>query len=60
MLLFAHAVDVVDSANSDVWDWSSPLGLGVFIVGIALTLFLLSWTIKNLASIPPGVERKRR
>jgi len=42
----------------NVWDWSSPLGLATFIVGIALTLFILSWTLKTMASIPPGPRRR--
>jgi hypothetical protein len=43
----------------DVWTWSSPLGLATFIVGMALTLFILSWTIKTLSSIAPPDRRRR-
>ena len=49
---FAHA------ASSDKWDWGQPLGIVAFVVGIALTLFLLSATIKNLASV--DVQQKKR
>jgi hypothetical protein len=44
----------------NVWDWSTPLGLGAFILAIATTLFVLSWTIKTLASISSDTDRRKR
>lgn len=43
----------------DAWDWSSPIGLGVFIVGVALTLALLAWTIKTLAAIDKEQSKRK-
>jgi hypothetical protein len=45
-------------AQVNKWGWGEPLGTVVFVVGIALTLFLLAATIKTLASIDP--EQKKR
>lgn len=45
----------------NVWAWSDPLGLGAFILAIALTLALLGWTIRQLAnSAPSGTSRRGR
>jgi hypothetical protein len=44
----------------DIWGWSQPLGLGTFILAMALVLFVLSWTVKTLATIPPGPTSRRR
>lgn len=46
----------------DVWAWSSPLGLGAFIVGIALTIALLSWSVRHLmgAGAPRNGARRGR
>ncbi len=44
----------------DVWSWSSPLGLGAFIVGIALAISLLSWSIHRMASIDAPRSNSRR
>lgn len=44
----------------NVWDWSQPLGLGAFILGMALVLLVLAMTLKTLATIPPGADRRRR
>lgn len=49
---FAHAA-------TNMWDWSHPLGIIAFIVGIALTLFLLAATIKTLASIDPDQKKRK-
>lgn len=48
---FAHA-------ETSKWDWGQPLGIVAFVVGVALTLFLLAVTIKTLASI--DAEQKKR
>jgi len=44
----------------NVWAWSDPLGLGAFILAIALTLALLGWTIRQLASAPNNSNRRGR
>jgi len=44
---------------ADKWDWGQPLGLVVFAVGLALTLFLLAVTIKTLASIDPDQKKRK-
>lgn len=60
MSYFAHMDELLSEASStDAWSWSSPLGLGVFIASIALTLALLSWTIKNLSSIEAQEKRRK-
>ncbi len=43
-----------------IWDWSQPLGLGAFILGMALVVFVLCMALKTLATIPPGNDRRRR
>ena len=43
----------------NIWDWSQPLGLGAFVLAMALVLFVLAWAIKTLATIPPGPTRRR-
>jgi hypothetical protein len=43
-----------------VWTWSNPLGLGAFILAIAITLALLSWSIKLLASSAPSTRGNGR
>lgn len=49
-------------AHADVnqWDWGQPLGVIAFVVGIALTLFLLAATIKTLASIDPEQNKRKK
>jgi hypothetical protein len=42
-----------------IWDWSQPLGLGAFILGMSLVLAVLAWAIKTMATIPPGPSRRR-
>lgn len=63
MSLLAHASDldlVSEVADSDVWAWGSPIGLGAFIVAITLALALLTWTIKTLASIDQSTSIRRK
>lgn len=43
----------------NVWDWNSPIALAAFAVGLALTLALLGWTLKTLASIDAPKNRRR-
>ncbi|HVX58794.1 MAG TPA: hypothetical protein VG964_03625 [Candidatus Saccharimonadales bacterium] len=42
----------------DVWGWSSPIGLGLFVMMMAATLVLLATAIRTLAStasvVPAG------
>lgn len=54
----AHAASL-SSKSSDGWSWSDPVGLGVFMVAIALTLGLLAWTIKTLSSIEDKSARRK-
>lgn len=56
MNVLAHTDDL--DAVSKTWDWSSPVGLGVFIVSIAATLALLAWTISVLSKI--DAQNKKR
>jgi hypothetical protein len=42
-----------------VWEWNSPIALSIFLVGLALTLALLSWTVKTLSSIDAPQDRRR-
>jgi hypothetical protein len=51
---FAHAAETTSS-----WDWGQPLGITIFIVGIALTLYLLAITIKALASMDPDQKKRK-
>jgi hypothetical protein len=51
-------MQILAHAGASQWDWGQPLGIVAFVVGIALTLFLLALTIKTLASIDP--EQKKR
>jgi len=48
----------MDSLNS-VLGWGSPIGIGVFVVFIAATLFLLSATISNLSRVDREQNRKK-
>jgi hypothetical protein len=61
MNIYAHGSTIADEIadSSESWDWSSPIGLGVFIVAIALTLAILAWTIKTLASIDKEQTRRK-
>lgn len=45
--------------NGDGWSWGDPVGLGIFMVAVALTLGLLAWTIKTLSSIEDKSARKK-
>lgn len=44
----------------NIWDWGHPLGLGAFILGMALVVFVLCLAMKTLATIPSGTDRRRR
>jgi hypothetical protein len=61
MNILAHTdtVKAEITKSSESWDWSSPVGLGVFIVAIALTLAILAWTIKTLASIDKEQNKRK-
>lgn len=43
-----------------VWEWNSPIALSIFIVGLTLSLLLLSWTVKTIASIDAPSGRRRK
>ena len=44
----------------NIWDWSQPLGLGAFILGMALVVFVLCMALKTLATIPASTDRRKR
>ncbi len=39
--------------------WSSPIGLGIFVVSVAATLFFLSKTIQTLSTIDREINPKK-
>jgi high-affinity K+ transport system ATPase subunit B len=43
-----------------VWEWNSPIALSIFIVGLTLSLLILSLTIKTMASIDAPEDRRRK
>jgi hypothetical protein len=43
----------------NVWEWNSPIALSIFIVGLTLSLLLLSLAIKTMASIDAPTDRRR-
>lgn len=59
MNYLADAVDMMGGSSADRYSWGEPIGLGTFIVAVALTLALLSWTIKNLSSIEAQQKRRK-
>jgi len=44
----------------NVWEWNSPIALSIFIVGLTLSLLILSLTIKTMASIDTPEDRRRK
>jgi hypothetical protein len=44
----------------NVWDWNSPIALSIFAVGITLSLLLLTFALKTLASIGNQDANRRR
>ena len=59
-MYFAHADELVaeiSKSNTDL-DWSSPVGLGAFIVGLMLAFYLFSLTIKTLSEVDSKTKKK--
>ena len=44
---------------SEIWGWGSPIGIGVFIVSIAATLYFLSKTIETLSKVDKEQSSKK-
>jgi len=43
----------------EILGWGSPVGIGVFIVSIAATMYLLSKTIETLSKIDRELNQKK-
>ena len=44
---------------NEILGWGSPIGIGVFIAGVAVTLYLLSKTIETLSKIDKEQNSKK-
>ncbi len=44
---------------NEILGWGSPIGIGIFIAGVAATLFLLSKTIETLSKIDKEQNSKK-
>ncbi len=41
-----------------VWQWNSPIALGIFFVSLALSFALFSWAVKNFTEIDQPPRRR--
>jgi hypothetical protein len=44
---------------NEILGWGSPIGIGIFIAGVAVTLYLLSKTIETLSKIDKEQNSKK-